>query len=81
MKKLSLQEWSSIYFRRPRSDRTLYLYIKGGKIYPAPIKVGREYEVEPYAILLDKNSISDSSTLMERINGQKEKSRKQRFAT
>lgn len=58
----------------------LYDYVKNGKIYPAPTKIGREYEVEPYAILLDKSVIADPAVLMERINGQKEKARKRGFA-
>lgn len=71
MKRLTLDEWNNNFFARPRSRRSLYRYIKEGKIFPAPIKVGRDYEIESTAILLDNNAIKNSQSLMERINGQK----------
>lgn len=81
MARITLTEWNLQYFAKPRRPRTLYLYIQNGKIFPAPIKVGRDYEVEESAILLDGNSISNTSVLMERINGKKAEQRKRGAAT
>lgn len=80
MKKITLSKWNNEYFARPRTPRTLYQYVKDGKIFPAPVKVGREYEVEPTAILIDNECITDTNSLMERINGQKTEARKRGVA-
>lgn len=71
--KLTLSDWNKNYFARPRSRRMLSRYIKAGKIFPTPVKVGREYEVEESAILLTNEIVSNTGTLMRRINEQKER--------
>lgn len=78
--RITLSEWNKIYFdEKPRGSRQLYRYIQDGKIYPAPIKVGRGYLLESYAILLDQEAVSNPNTLMRRINEQKERSKDKRF--
>lgn len=77
--RVTLKEWNKKYFARPRSARQLSRYIQDGKIYPAPVKIGREYEVDSEAILLNKEAINNPNTLMRRINEQKERSKNKRF--
>lgn len=82
MYKITLQQWNERYFVRPRSARTLYHYIQNGLIYPAPVKKGREYEIDNNAILLDKNSIENTGALMKRIqDGRKTQKGKYRATT
>ncbi|EBW7999810.1 excisionase [Salmonella enterica subsp. enterica serovar Mgulani] len=54
-KQLTLKEWNS-RLPRPRSEETVRRWVREGKIYPAPVKDGREY-------LFDENAV--------RINAQK----------
>lgn len=77
--RITLSEWNKIYFARPRTRRMLSIYIKEGKIFPAPIKVGREYEVDSNAILLDKELINNPMLLKERINEQAKRRKDERF--
>lgn len=77
--RVTLSEWNKKYFARPRSARQLSRYIQDGKIFPAPIKVGREYEVDSEAILLNNETVRNPNTLMRRINEQKERSKNKRF--
>lgn len=51
--KLRLNEWLKSQFDPPPAIRTARLWIKEGKIYPAPIKVGRAYYVEESAVFQD----------------------------
>lgn len=79
MRKITLDEWNYNYFAKPRTKKSLYNYIKNGRIFPSPVKVGGIYEIERYAILIDAESMQNPSELMGRINEQKEKFREQRF--
>lgn len=79
--KLTLIDWNKNYFARPRSRRMLSRYIRDGKIFPAPVKVGREYEVEDSAILLTTETVSNTSMLMRRINEQKARREHKGFTT
>ncbi|CNI93256.1 excisionase [Yersinia enterocolitica] len=47
--KISLDEWNKRR-DRPRSMKQIYRWIEAGKIYPPPVRVGREYEIESTAI-------------------------------
>ncbi|MEM5429365.1 excisionase [Cupriavidus oxalaticus] len=48
--KLRLDEWLARNFAPAPAIRTARLWIKDGKIYPAPVKVGRAYYVEENAV-------------------------------
>ncbi|ENO7353627.1 excisionase [Morganella morganii] len=78
MKRVTLSDWNNSYFAKPKSKRTLYRYISEGRLYPAPEKVGRDYEIEAWAILMDDVCMKNTRLLMEKINGQKQKCEKQR---
>lgn len=77
MKRITLLEWNNRYFAKPKTPRTLYRYISEGRLYPAPEKVGREYELEPWTILTNDKMVREPQYLMERINGQKQKCKEQ----
>lgn len=47
--RLGLAEWAKRNFNPPPAERTLYHWVKEGRIVPAPIKVGRAYYVDPAA--------------------------------
>ena len=79
MKRISLSDWNNLYFAKPKSKRSLYRYIRDGRLYPAPEKVGRDYEIEPWAILINENIIKEPRMLMEKLNGQKQKCKEQGF--
>lgn len=79
--KLTLSDWNKSYFARPRSRRMLSRYIRDGKIFPTPVKVGREYEVEDSAILLTTETVSNTSMLVRRINEQKARREHKGFTT
>lgn len=51
--KKRLDEWLKSQFDPPPAIRTARLWIKAGKIYPAPVKVGRAYYVEQNATFQD----------------------------
>lgn len=51
--KVRLDVWLSKNFDPPPAIRTARLWINAGKIYPAPVKVGRSYYVEETAIYRD----------------------------
>ncbi|CAH6155601.1 MULTISPECIES: excisionase [Enterobacteriaceae] len=70
-KKLTLKEWNS-RLPRPRSEETVRRWVREGKIYPAPVKDGREY-------LFDENSVrineqKNRTPLLERIHNDQRKS-------
>jgi predicted site-specific integrase-resolvase len=46
--RISLRQWAQRFSPAP-ADRTLRLWVAKGRIVPAPIKIGREYYVEPTA--------------------------------
>lgn len=48
--KLRLDEWLARNFQPAPAIRTARLWVKDGKIYPAPVKVGRAYYVEENAV-------------------------------
>jgi hypothetical protein len=48
--KLRLDSWLAKQFDPPPAIRTARLWIKDGKIYPPPVKVGRAYYVEENAV-------------------------------
>ncbi|WP_434033665.1 excisionase [Cupriavidus sp. a3] len=48
--KKRLDEWLKSQFDPPPAIRTARLWIRDGKIYPAPVKVGRSYYVEENAV-------------------------------
>lgn len=51
--KISLEKWAERNFDPPPAIRTARLWIKAGKIYPPPVKVGRAYYVEQNAVFQD----------------------------
>jgi predicted site-specific integrase-resolvase len=51
--KVRLNDWLASQFNPAPAIRTARLWIKQGKIYPAPTKVGRAYYVEQDAIFND----------------------------
>jgi hypothetical protein len=53
--KIRLDEWLKREFDPPPAIRTARLWINAGKIYPAPVKVGRSYYVEQGAVFQDGN--------------------------
>lgn len=78
-KLLTLEEWAQeTYNSKQPTPQTLQRWARGGNIYPAPEKHGREYRVRPGAIYIQpksyrlakeilKTSPSTSSSLIERI--------------
>jgi hypothetical protein len=48
--KILLDDWLKRNFDPPPAIRTARLWIKAGKIYPAPVKAGRAYYVEESAV-------------------------------
>ncbi|MFM0263279.1 excisionase [Paraburkholderia sediminicola] len=55
--KIRLDVWLERNFDPPPAIRTARLWINAGKIYPAPVKVGRSYYVEQNATFQDRNAI------------------------
>jgi hypothetical protein len=51
--KIRLDKWLEKEFDPPPKIRTARLWIKAGKIYPVPVKVGRSYYVEENAVFAD----------------------------
>jgi len=51
--KIRLDKWLEKEFDPPPKIRTARLWIKAGKIYPAPVKVGRSYYVDENAVFAD----------------------------
>lgn len=47
--KITLTAWAAQEFDPPPAERTLRLWVKEGRIVPAPIKVGRMYYCQPDA--------------------------------
>nr|WP_250502786.1 excisionase [Caballeronia sp. AZ7_KS35] len=53
--KVRLDEWIKRHFEPAPAIRTARLWIRDGKIYPPPIKVGRSYYVEDNATYQDRS--------------------------
>jgi hypothetical protein len=51
--KIRLNDWLKAQFDPAPAIKTARNWIKEGKIYPAPVKVGRAYYVEQNAIFND----------------------------
>lgn len=51
--KLKLDEWLKREFEPVPAIRTARIWIRDGKIYPPPVKVGRAYYVEQNATFQD----------------------------
>ncbi|MDS0850422.1 excisionase [Burkholderia cenocepacia] len=61
--KIRLSDWLTREFNPAPAMRTASRWIKAGKIYPPPIKVGNAYYVEQNAVYQD----SDRRRLVHRI--------------
>lgn len=48
--KIRLDEWLKREFDPPPAIRTARIWIKEGKIYPVPVKLGRSYYVDEKAV-------------------------------
>jgi predicted site-specific integrase-resolvase len=64
--KIRLDEWLKREFYPPPAIRTARHWIKQGKIYPPPVKVGRAYYVDEKAVFADGRT---RPTLAERVFG------------
>lgn len=53
MMKIRLSDWLEREFSPAPAMRTARRWIKQGKIYPAPVKIGKAYYVEKNAIFQD----------------------------
>lgn len=49
MTKITLMAWAATQFDPPPAERTIRLWVREGRIVPAPLKIGRTYYVEPTA--------------------------------
>ncbi|MFS1538996.1 MAG: excisionase [Candidatus Phlomobacter fragariae] len=77
---ITLAEWNARR-NRPRRMDTVRNWARNGLIQPPPIKDGREYLVEEYAIKINSIREISNSNLLQRIgHAQNQKSQKQRFA-
>lgn len=70
-KKLTLKEWNS-RLPRPRSEETVRRWVREGKIYPAPVKDGREYLFDENSVRINKQK--NRTPLLERIHNDQRKS-------
>jgi len=52
-KRILLSEWAAKHYSPPKSDWVLRKMVRDGKIYPPPVKEGREYRVLEDARCLD----------------------------
>ena len=61
-----LREWADSQFGEcaPKSDETLRRWVRDGKIFPRPRKIGRDYAVRSDAQYIHPN---DPTTLADRI--------------
>ena len=50
--RILLSDWAGLHFAPPPSLWTLRRLVRQGSIYPAPVKVGKAYYVEPTARLM-----------------------------
>ena len=54
--KLRLDEWLKRQFEPAPAIRTARLWIRDGKIWPPPVKVGRAYYVDQNATFQDRST-------------------------
>jgi predicted site-specific integrase-resolvase len=54
--KLRLDEWLAQEFSPAPAIRTARLWIREGRIYPPPVKVGRAYYVDQNATFQDRST-------------------------
>ncbi|MFJ1253359.1 excisionase [Cupriavidus sp. CuC1] len=83
--KLRLDKWLALNFDPPPAIRNAHLWIKAGKIYPPPVKVGRHYYVDPGAEYVDYSYTVDRKatrrlSLVERLNLEEESRQRARQA-
>lgn len=78
---ITLAEWNARR-DRPRRMDTVRGWVRNGLIQPPPIKDGREYLVEEYAVKVNSiNEVSHKSMLLQRIgHDQNQKNKKSGFA-
>lgn len=69
--KITLEQWASRHYSKPPAIATLRHWAKGGLIQPAPVKVGRQWFVEPDAEYTRQQQIANiDSPIVERlVNG------------
>lgn len=65
MTKITLMAWAAKQFDPPPAERTIRLWVREGRIVPAPLKIGRTYYVEPTARHIAE--ISQSGGLLSRL--------------
>ncbi|END9753840.1 excisionase [Escherichia coli] len=70
---LTLQEWNARQ-RRPRSLETVRRWVRECRIFPPPVKDGREYLFHESAVKVDLNRPVTGSLLKRIRNGKKVKS-------
>ncbi|EKM7317053.1 excisionase [Escherichia coli] len=70
---LTLQEWNARQ-RRPRSPETVRRWVRECRIFPPPVKDGREYLFHESAVKVDLNRPATGSLLKRIRNGKKAKS-------
>lgn len=64
--KVTLTTWAASHFSPPPAERTLRLWVREGRIVPAPLKIGRTYYVEPTARHIAE--VARSGGLMARLS-------------
>lgn len=78
MKTITLLEWAEQKFSQPYKLNTLRMWARTGRIYPAPEKIGRDWQVNPNAQYVNPRNPKDVAEkakpankyrLLERING------------
>lgn len=47
--KITLPVWASRHYDPPPVNNTLRMWVREGRIVPAPVKIGRTYYVDPDA--------------------------------
>lgn len=57
-KKITLEAWAAANFDPPPSKQSLWRMARECHIFPAPVKVGRTYYVEPDARYVGKNYVT-----------------------
>ena len=69
---LTLPEWNARQ-PRPRSHETVRRWVRECRIYPPPMKYGREYLFEENAVKVDSGGIPSGNLLKRITNGKKAK--------
>jgi len=63
--KITLDAWAALRFNPPPARNTLRLWVRQGRIVPAPVKIGRAYFVEQDALHIAE--VADSHRLVNRL--------------